>query len=272
MRKLFFYLCFFFPSSYSFAQTSPAVIFQDNRDAVVQIFVNGVFHGNGFIISKDGFIATANHVVATEESDFMEYASAIRVLVPKHGEHSARKITPITKDSKNWDSAILKIELADLPFVKMGSLEEVHVADSVSIIATWPTIGEILLFGQVSEKGLKRSMTGPLPVNVIFIQAPIRKGFSGAPIFSNTTGNVVGIITTKFFKLSPELDAARKDLAKTHSDGIASMGNVDLGAFYIKLIDSIESDLISDLGSAVDISYAKQMSKETKDTLNYRKP
>jgi len=72
--------------------------------------------------------------------------------------------------------------------------------------------------------------------------------------------------------MNPELDAARNDLRETQSQGIIRMGNVDIGALYIELIDSIEADLISNLGSAVDISYAKQIQAQTKDTTNYKKP
>src|ERR1700694_5993120 len=153
------------------SQTSPANIFAANRDAIVQIFVDGSFSGCGFIISEDGFIATANHVVATEKSNFKEFASNIEVRIPKRGSHAARTIAPITDKSRNYDSAILKVEVGHLPFVKMGSLDEVKEADSLSLIVTWPQVGEMLLSGSVSGKAFMKTQFGPLAVNAILFQA-----------------------------------------------------------------------------------------------------
>jgi S1-C subfamily serine protease len=64
------------------AELSPKDILAKNSGAVVQICVNGDFHGTGFIISKDGLIATANHVITTKESDYAEVFEKIEVRIP----------------------------------------------------------------------------------------------------------------------------------------------------------------------------------------------
>src|ERR1700730_5910623 len=49
--------------------------------AIVQIYVNGDFSGVGFIVSSDGTIMTANHVITTRESGFRKYQPLIQAIV-----------------------------------------------------------------------------------------------------------------------------------------------------------------------------------------------
>jgi hypothetical protein len=56
-------------------------IYRLNRETVVQINVGESFSGDGFLISNDGIVATANHVVATKDSHFREYSGGLTVVV-----------------------------------------------------------------------------------------------------------------------------------------------------------------------------------------------
>jgi S1-C subfamily serine protease len=87
-------------------------IYRTNCKAVVEIGVGGNFSGAGFIISADGIIMTANHVVATRESNFRQYANPIQVIVDGHATpfDATPLIAQISDDQVNYDSALIKIK------------------------------------------------------------------------------------------------------------------------------------------------------------------
>jgi len=50
------------------ANDSPARILKKNKDAVVRIYVNGTFRGYGFVVSKEGLVITAYHLIASDDN------------------------------------------------------------------------------------------------------------------------------------------------------------------------------------------------------------
>jgi len=239
-------------------------IYRSNCKAIVQISVNGNFSGVGFIVSDDGVVITANHVVASRESDFRKYADNITVLV--EGNPTPYPATPvsaqISDDQVSYDSAIMKIEASKLPHVNLGTLDEISVSDTVTIIPSWPNIGCIMLEGIVANKTNGRIL-GPKPVSIVLFQAPIRNGFSGSPIFSSK-GHVIGIEDTKVFGIAPALDVLRTKWASTSSQGRILMFGIDVPASFVELINNLDQNLVSGLGSGVAIDYAKKQQENPK--------
>jgi S1-C subfamily serine protease len=253
------------------AQLSPKDILSKNRDAVVQIFVSGEFSGTGFIISQDGLVATANHVVTTEESKYMEFAKTIEIKIRGDKRlHFARPLLPVTADSRNFDIAIVKMEKIGLPTVTLGDWNEAEEADPITVIASLYGTGETLVVnGIISAKGKsKSSIIGPGNVNTVLFQAPVRKGVSGSPLFSNATGHVIGVVTTRVFGISNDLDSTRKRIDDARKQVAVGMYGIDVGATLVGLIDNLDANLVSGLGSAVDIFYAKQMQAEIQNKKN----
>ncbi|HXH49675.1 MAG TPA: serine protease [Terriglobia bacterium] len=238
-------------------------IYRANRDAIVQVYAGNEL-GNGFIVSPDGIIVTANHVVTTPESGFRKYANEIKVVVFHNGRGRPYAATPIeatvSDDQANFDTARLKITASGLPHVTMGNWAEIDVGDPIIVISSLPITGAILLQGIVSAKGPFHQFFGPKPTNTILFQCPIRNGFSGSPIFSSY-GHVVGIEDTKVFGTSPALDNLRKRWAASRPHGSASIMGIDIGASFLELINNLDQNLISGLGSGVDILYAKGAEK-----------
>ena len=235
-------------------------IYGANCKAVVQIKVNGNFTGVGFIISADGLIMTANHVITTRDSGFRQYAAQIQVVVDGHGTpfNAVPLIAQISDDQVNYDSAFIKITASQLPTVKLGSWSEVDISDRLTILPSWPGIGCIALEGVVAKAAAVQTELGPKPVNTILFQSPVRNGFSGSPIFS-AKGNVVGIVDTKVFGISVSLDDLRKKwLASQGHGGVAIMG-VDMAGSFLELINNLDQNLISGLGSGIAIDHAKQL-------------
>jgi len=266
MKRALLLLVFFLASGV-FGQTrtqrvmSGKDIFRAYRLAVVQIGLPERFSGVGFITSADGFVITANHVVATRESGHRNFAQEIQVYVTDaSGRTTAYPAKPAKQDEGRRvgnDTALLKITAHGLPYVKMGDWNEVDVADQVTVIPAFPRWGTMLLIGTVANKTrVVFGESGASPADVILFQAPVRNGFSGAPIFSSS-GHVIGITNTKAFGISPALEALRQKIAAT-SAGI-TVGGVNFLTIGADIITGLDQGLISGLGTGVSVSYAKEV-------------
>lgn len=253
------------PVYVSATELSPKDILAKNKDAVVQVFVNGIFSGTGFIISKDGLIVTANHVVTTSASEHSDLFSKITVTITRdHRDHYARAAFPVTPQSKIHDVAVLKIEAADLPFVTLGDWNAVEDADPITVISSLLGYGSHLITtGIVSGKGEGLLPDKPAGIRTILFQAPIRNGFSGSPLF-NSNGQVIGIVTTKVFGVTPHLDTIGQK-ARVQK-GQSAVSGIDIGGTVGELVDTLHFQLISGLGSAVDINYVKELQDEIQKT------
>ena len=237
-------------------------IYGANCKAVVQIGINDVFSGTGFIISADGIIMTANHVVTTRDSNFRQYANGLQVMVAGHAAsfNATPVIAQISDDQVNYDSALIKIVApSPLPYVTLGNWKEADISDRLTILPSWPGWGCIALEGVVVKMATVPTPLGPKPVDTIMFQSPVRNGFSGSPIFS-AKGNVVAIVDTKVFGITVSLDELRKQWVAFRSQGAAvSIGGIDLTGSFLDLINNLDQGLISGLGSGIAIDYAKQL-------------
>jgi serine protease Do len=144
--------------------------------------------GSGIIVSPNGYILTANHVV--------EGADEIRVsLQDDKTEYSARVIgmDPPT------DVAILKIDARNLPAVTLGDSDQLEVGDVVLAIGNPFGIGQTVTRGIISALG--RSLSGLSDSDApggrhyqSFIQtdAAINQGNSGGALV-DAEGRLIGI-------------------------------------------------------------------------------
>jgi serine protease Do len=134
--------------------------------------------GSGFIVSADGVILTNAHVV--------EGAERVTVKLTDRREFEARVLGA---DEKS-DVAVLKIEAADLPFVKIGDPSSLEVGEWVVAIGAPFGFENSVTAGIVSAKGRTLPDDGYVP----FIQSDVavNPGNSGGPLF-NLRGEVVGI-------------------------------------------------------------------------------
>ncbi|MGD2127454.1 MAG: DegQ family serine endoprotease [Desulfobacteraceae bacterium] len=140
--------------------------------------------GTGFIIDKEGFILTNNHVV--------EKADEIKVRLADESEFTANVIG---RDPKT-DLALIKIE-ADKPFVPLplGDSDKLEVGEWVVAIGNPFGLGNTVTAGIVSAK--YRKISGGPYDNFIQTDASINPGNSGGPLL-NTVGEVIGINTAIF--------------------------------------------------------------------------
>jgi serine protease Do len=135
--------------------------------------------GSGFLISREGYILTNEHVV--------DGADEIKVRLD-----DGRSFTAAVKgqDSK-LDIALLKIDAGgELPAARLGDSEALEVGEWVMAIGNPFGLSETVTVGIVSAKG-RVIGAGPYD-NFIQTDASINPGNSGGPLF-NSQGLVVGI-------------------------------------------------------------------------------
>lgn len=135
--------------------------------------------GSGFVISPDGYIVTAGHVVRGMHH--------IIVTLTNHHAYPAK----VVGLSVRYDTALLKIDAHDLPTVELGNSQNLKVGQWLL------AIGMPFGFYNTVTQGVVSALDRPLPHDdeyIPFIQSdvPINPGNSGGPIF-NMEGQVVGI-------------------------------------------------------------------------------
>jgi S1-C subfamily serine protease len=227
-------------------------IFIKNRGAVVQIHVNGSFSGTGFFISPLGIIATAAHVVTSQEKQF---APDTKAYVPQTGAIlGVTPYQPITDESIVRDTVLLKANGTEFPTAEIGRFDQVEETDALTIIGSIYGLGKQTVFSGIVS-GMAVS-TDSKSNNVILFQMPVRGGFSGSPIF-DSHGRAVGIVTTKVFGISPALMTMRSQLKSTSAT--IHFGSVDVGQSLLELTNVLDQNLISGMGTAVSIEYAVAM-------------
>jgi len=137
--------------------------------------------GSGFIIDKDGYIVTNNHVI--------DNADKIVVILNDEKEFEAQ----IVGRDKNTDLALIKIESNhNLPVLGFGNSDALKVGQWVVAIGNPFGLEQTVTAGIVSAKG-RVIGSGPYD-DFIQTDASINPGNSGGPLL-NMKGEVVGINT-----------------------------------------------------------------------------
>jgi len=137
--------------------------------------------GSGFIVNKEGYIITNNHVI--------EDAKNIKVKLYNNKEFDAK----IIGRDKKTDIALIKIkERGNFPSVVLGNSEKLEIGEWVIAIGNPFGLEHTVTLGIVSGKD-RVIGSGPYD-DFIQTDASINPGNSGGPLF-NLKGEVVGINT-----------------------------------------------------------------------------
>lgn len=242
--------------------------------AVIRIEAGGRSRGTGFLVSEDGFILTAAHVI--KDADTGQYFSTIAVSLPDGSTPTAIPV-PMTLDSAGGDFAILKIEgKSNLPFLPLGIVEEAKLGSDATIIgypfsaltgegknisirfclaalvaasdlATVPVTGT----NRVGQKNIP--VNKDVKVDVIYFQGPSVKGISGSPLISRSTGHVIGIVSIKLTGIGASLNDLKNQTAHGVGTGIIISG-LNPGAAVNQILTVLDDQLANDLGAATGIS------------------
>jgi serine protease Do len=147
---------------------------QPPRDEDAEPQQRGV--GSGFILTADGYVMTNAHVV--------EGADEVIVTLTDRRELKAR----IVGSDRRTDVAVVKIEAAGLPTVRVGDVNQLKVGAWVMAIGAPFGLDNTVTAGIVSAK--QRDTGDFLPM--IQTDVAINPGNSGGPLL-NMKGEVVGI-------------------------------------------------------------------------------
>ena len=134
--------------------------------------------GSGFILTKDGYIMTNNHVIANSDE--------ITITMSDQTELSAK----LVGSDERSDLALLKVDADDLPTVNIGTSENLKLGEWVLAIGSPFGFDHTVTAGIVSGK--KRNLPNESYVPYIQTDVAINPGNSGGPLF-NLNGDVVGV-------------------------------------------------------------------------------
>ena len=176
--------------------------------------------GSGFIIGKEGYIVTNNHVI--------EDADQIKVRLTNDKEYDA---TVVGRDPKT-DLALIKIEGAvDLNPLPMGDSDTQNVGSWVVAIGSPFGLEQTVTAGIISAKG-RILGSGPYD-DFIQTDASINPGNSGGPLI-NMKGEVIGINTAivasgQGIGFAIPINMAKDIVAQLQSKGEVTRGWLGVG-------------------------------------------
>ncbi|WP_372795722.1 DegQ family serine endoprotease [Pontiella sp.] len=193
--------------------------------------------GSGFIISKDGYILTNNHVVND--------ADKITVTLGDGREFDAKLIGTDPKT----EVALIKIDDGgELPTVPLGDSDALEVGEWVLAAGNPFGLSQTITAGIVSAKG--RDETGIAEYgNFIQTDAAINPGNSGGPLL-NIEGEVIGINTAIYTRSGGYMGigfAIPINQAITIKDQLIKYGKVSRSVLGVYL-QEVDEDLAASFG------------------------
>jgi len=189
--------------------------------------------GSGFIMSREGYILTNNHVV--------EEADQIKVKLSNGKEYEGKVVG---RDPKT-DLALVKIEgSSDLQPLKLGNSEDLKVGSWVVAVGSPFGLEQTVTAGIVSAKG-RVIGSGPYD-NFIQTDASINPGNSGGPLV-NLKGEVVGINTAIIAEGQGIGFAIPINMAKEVASQLQNQGHVTRGWLGVN-IQEVTPELAKSFG------------------------
>ena len=191
--------------------------------------------GSGFIISKDGYVLTNNHVVE----------GADEVLVRLHDRRQFTAVV-VGTDPRS-DVAVLKLDAEDLPIVTIGNSNKLEVGEWVLAIGSPFGFDFSVTAGIVSATG--RSLPNESYVPFIQTDVAINPGNSGGPLF-NLAGEVIGINSQIYSRTGSFMGlsfAIPIEMAMDVADQIRTSGRVSRGWLGV-IIQEVTAELAESFG------------------------
>jgi serine protease Do len=174
--------------------------------------------GTGVIVSDDGYVLTANHVVRGADEWFVKLSSGRSV-----------RASVVGTDEKT-DLAVVKIDVPDLVPAELGDSDKVEVGEWVLAIGSPFGLDQTVTAGIISAK--KRADVGITDYeDFMQTDAAINPGNSGGPLV-DLHGKVIGINTAIASENGGNMGvgfAIPSNMARTVMESIIKEGRVERG-------------------------------------------
>jgi S1-C subfamily serine protease len=157
----------------------------DSRMAVVTVFAGDAM-GSGFLISKDGYLLTDEHVVGASRYVRVKFVTGREV----NGE--------VVRADRKRDVALVKLEDDIYPYLPLGESSRVQPGADVFAIGT--PLEET--FGQTVTKGIVSGYGEEDGQRILRSDVSIQKGNSGGPLLDRS--GVVVALSVNAYTLLPE--------------------------------------------------------------------
>ena len=190
---------------------------QQQQQAPRKYYEHGL--GSGFIISKDGYILTNNHVVGDVDK--------ITVELQDGRKFENAKLVGTDPDT---EVALIKIDGNNFPVLSMGDSDNIEIGDWVIAIGNPFNLNETVTVGVISAVGRSNVHIAAYE-DFIQTDAAINPGNSGGPLI-NLDGQVIGINTAIFSQTGGYMGigfAIPINMARNIEQQLKSQGKVTRG-------------------------------------------
>ena len=175
----------------AFRKVSPSVVIVKTKRVDVPTvseqtltIIDGL--GSGVLISNDGKILTAAHVVQTADVAHVEFPDGQEI------------IAHVVGSDVRSDVALLQLERMPkgIAPARLGDSDKIEVGDQIFVIGAPYGISQTLSAGHLSGRHrLNKSDDGTTSVEFLQTDAAVNGGNSGGPMF-DIDGNVIGIVSS----------------------------------------------------------------------------
>ena len=142
--------------------------------------------GTGVVVSKEGLIMTAAHVV--------QLADVVNVKLLDGRTFGAKVLGSV----EAADVALIKLDVVpkNLQVAKLGDSEKIRIGEKIFVVGTPYGVAHTLTVGYISGRRKPQNLSAQLvPIELLQTDAAINQGNSGGPMF-NMNGEVVGIVSS----------------------------------------------------------------------------
>lgn len=172
-----------------FQEVKPGVVvirtLERDLDPLQGGFVSMQSQGSGFLISEDGYLMTASHVVQTADQVGVEFPN---------GHFSLARVVASVPSA---DVALLQLEdpPQDVAPLSLGDSDLMEVGDGVFVVGAPYGLSHTLTVGHLSARHQPHPNAVHLTTTELFqTDAAINSGNSGGPMF-NERGEIIGIVS-----------------------------------------------------------------------------
>jgi serine protease Do len=214
--------------------------------------------GTGFFIAPETIVTCFHVISSASDNGVVNINKNIKILTSDDEELDAVVISiPTQQDPRPfvYDFAVLRLtSKPGKPINEWLNIESSEIIPSLGddvVLSGFPLGTSMMATEKGTMAGFFKQERDPVTETnedaVICIQAPISEGNSGGAL-CNSSGDVIGIISWRLGRISPELERIRNELQ--HPTGDVGFGGFTVNGSLKELIDSLNANISTGIGYA----------------------